>query len=297
MLFRSMPGPAPYGEGAPGRGYYGNMSNPGVRSDVRNEMGTGAGAPRLRYEPVGEGGGGVPAVRGGGGAIGPAGGSYGIQALPSNLPMMARGDGRGLVPREIAGEYSEVQGIPYYGQAAAPGAGEEAAWWNGDLGGVTGGGAARGRGVPYGTAATMAGPALVPLAVGAGGEEDRQRYTLPEMPIGRPRHQLADMQIGRPRHQLEDMHIGQAPVYATPLYGEETSQPLAPQKVEKRGKRQQPPMDIRPKAQKEQPQQESGWAPNLNYDVTRALDQLFGQNRAEEGRRAQQYWESHPFQG
>ena len=40
-------------------------------------------------------------------------------------------------------------------------------------------------------------------------------------------------------------------------------------------------------------QAEGGWSPNINYDVTAMLDRLFGQNRAEEGRAFQQYYDTY----
>lgn len=41
-------------------------------------------------------------------------------------------------------------------------------------------------------------------------------------------------------------------------------------------------------------QPNAAWQGNLNYHVTRALDALFGQNEAERGRQAQQYYEQYP---
>jgi hypothetical protein len=37
------------------------------------------------------------------------------------------------------------------------------------------------------------------------------------------------------------------------------------------------------------------WEGNLNYHVTRAIDALLGQNEAERGRMAQQYYEQNPY--
>ena len=270
-------GPAPFGVGPEGKGYFGNLPNPGIRSDVRQEIGQGAGAPRLRYEPV-QGGGLVPS--GGRGMVTTQGGS-----VSPNLPAFAQG--RGLVPTMLEGEFTEVPGIGYVPRGAAAGA------WDGALGGASRGGMPVGRNnVPFGNLAAVPGALMAGYGLGtiAGeGAEDRQGA----LPGWNPSiaHDVGPMGF-RGMYPMNPLAAGQP----------EAPRPRTTQSRPAARPKNRPQSQGRPAASKQIPvpprrPQDAAWEPNINYLVTQALDRLLGQNEAEHGRRHQQYFEAHPDQG
>ena len=72
----------------------------------------------------------------------------------------------------------------------------------------------------------------------------------------------------------------------------ESKSGAAPQKA--KGGRKGAPMPAR---RPEEMAPEAGFEGNLNYHVTRAIDALLGQNEAERGRQAQQYYEKYGYGG
>jgi hypothetical protein len=278
-----MPGPAPFAEGPAGKGYFGNMPNPGVRSDIRQEIGQGAGMPRLRYEPVGQQGGAmVPSMRGG------------ISEMPAgagaNLPVMARG--RGVVPTELQGEFSEVYGLEGP-RGAAPG-------YSGSMDfGVTRDGMpamAGGRGIdPRVAAAILSGAG----GFAAGVSTDR-RGEIGALPPFNP-----NIPVPRERMGFEGMYPLTRIEGATPLSGGAPGAgtafeaPAAQKAVEAPAQRKAATKPVAARAKKQggkakevplpprRDPQEAGFDPNLNYYVTQALDRLLGQNEAERGRMTQ----------
>ena len=317
---RQMPGgPAPFGQGGEGKGYFGNLPNPGVRSDIRQEIGQGAGMPRLRYEPV-QGGlptmaqGGMPAARGGLSAV------RGSVEAAGNLPTMARG--RGMVPTEIQGEFVEVPGIGYvpreeaaarygmgtelppdafdaYFRAKAAGrprftVGGEEAPWDGSIDfGVTGGGGSR-IGAPSNQFAGGAARAGLGSAVlGLAGDS--------YFPHSNPLTGSVDSYFGYPHPS--DMRIGPS----SGIYGrfgelEPMSRPFESPQINIPARRIQESKKNEPKKvstsmkkttdqkseAKKPADQAQGFEPNFNYLFTQALDRLTGQNEAERGRQYQQ---------
>jgi len=253
---QGQPDRAPYGEVLPGDGVpFVEMPRPGIR------QGGGAGVPvgGLRYEPVGPSG---------------------------NLPVMAQG--RGMMPQggmrgagPIEGEGYEVQGIAGPGRSAAGGGGG----WDGSMDfGVTGGGGMGGRGMPFARAGMMAARgAIVAMGDRDRPEEARRARGMegPPMPFGR----LASMD---------------SPTFASPLFGGFAEHPLqyqpdSPQQAEtqksgrSRAKATLPPVTVGGrKAKSQAAQTQQGFEPNLNYYVTKALDNMFGTNEAERGRQYQQ---------
>lgn len=251
--------PQPYGEVLPGDGVpFEEMPRPGVQRGVdgRGRLPARQSQRGLRYDPVGP--------------------------MPmQNLPMMARGPmgaGAGGAPGEMLGEGYEVYGI---------GGPQQGAGWNGSMDfGVTGGGAGHGGGMPYGRAAAMGIPGA--MVAGMADNDGRQRHTLPDMMVGRE----------PVRHILP---VG--PSFASPLFGGFAEHPLQYQQdaeeapaarggVEagppaRRGKQGLPPVTVG-KGKTEAPVSRQGFEPNMNYYVTKALDNMFGTNEAERGRKYQQ---------
>lgn len=264
-------GPAPYGEAPATDGGFARMPRPGIRYDGRTEMGTGAGAPALNYEPVGPMGRGMV-----------AGGERGM----SGLPMLARGGaGRGLVPTEIQGEFYESPGIGYAGRGGG---------YNGSMDfGVTRDMPFGGEpGMPWGRAAMMAAPGAAVLYGGVEEEPGMRRAVLPTMNIGahnplagqpEPTAEMPIVPISRePRRE-------QAPVRAVGGPAGGGVRQGRPKAAGGKASGTKPVVQNAPVAQQ-------GWEPNLNYIVTKALDDLLGQNEAERGRQFQQYYEPRGYQ-
>ena len=270
---RGVPGPEPFGEIGEGPGYFGNLPRPGMRSDVRNEMGQGAGAPRLRYEPV-QGGGLVP--QGGRGMVT-------TQQGGGALPAFAQG--RGMVPTLLEGEFSEVPGIGYAGGRSAP--------WDGTLsGGATRAPVGRNN-VPFGNLAAVPGALMAGYGLGtiAGeGAEDRQGA----LPGWNPSiaHDVGSMGFGG-MYPMNPLAAGQPEVpQATPAQSRPQSRPAQGRPQGRPAPAKQTPVPPRRPGEAQQ-----GWEPNINYLVTQALDRLLGQDQAEAGRRHQQYYEAHSGEG
>lgn len=271
-----LPGPAPFAEGPAGKGYFGNLPAPGVRSDIRQEIGQGAGMPRLRYEPVGQGGALVPAggrAMQGGVPVGPRG----------NLPVMAQG--RGMVPTELPGEFYEVYGLE------GPRSG-----YRGEMDfGVTRDGmpmmAGGGRGIdPRVAAAVLGGAGGFAAGLGTGRREGELPPFNPNIPVSGERMGFEGMY---PLNRIEAPSAlsGGAPGAGTAFEQparREAPKPVAKKKVVQKAQKvaAKAPQDLRAEDQFE---------PNLNYYVTQALDRLLGQNEAERGRRTQQYYEKNPW--
>jgi hypothetical protein len=298
--YRGIPGREPFaGEIGEGPGYFGELPRPGIRSDVRQEIGQGAGAPRLRYEPV-QSGGLVP--QGGRGMVTTQGGAQ-------NLPVMAQG--RGMVPTMLEGEFLEVPGLGYAagGKAGAqPGVGyipprpaaPDVDWsrmgeapgsrldFGVDWGGP--GRVAAGRGIPPG--AMRAG--LIGGGLGLAAFPHSQEE-LGALPGWNPR--LAPVSPYFDRQGFQEMYpLGSLP--ANPLEAgqpQPEARPVAPKrkaaKVPQQSVKAEREAPLPPKRPQEAPQ--SGWEPNINYLVTQALDRLLGQDQAETGRRQQQEVEAY----
>ncbi len=271
-----LPGPAPFAEGPAGRGYFGNLPSPGVRSDIRQEIGQGAGMPRLRYEPVGQGGAMVPA---GSRAV-----QGGVSQMPvgprGNLPVMAQG--RSMVPREIQGEFSEVYGL-------------EGPGYRGEMDfGVTRDGMpmmAAGRGIdPRVAAAVLGGAGGFAAGLGTGRREGELPAWNPNMPVSDQRMGFEGMYpLGR--IEAPSALSGREPGAGTAF--EQPAPRAMPKAMPKKsgGKKQMPDATKRP----EELWAEDQFEPNLNYYVTQALDRLLGQIEAERGRKTQQYYENNPW--
>lgn len=276
--YRGIPGREPFaGEIGEGPGYFAELPRPGVRSDVRNEIGQGAGAPRLRYEPV----------QGGGRALVPQG-----EAQRASLPTLAQG--RGLVPTMIEGEFSEVPGLGYAGGRGAP--------WSGTLGGADMRMPVGRNNVPFGNLAAVPGALMAGYGLGTIAGEQPEGGPLPpwnplvRSPVGAQdfadTYPLNPLAAGQEPPQAERP----APRVAQPSGGRPVRQPSA-RPASSRPASSQPAAQPSAQQPATKPAPQQGWEPNINYIVTQALDALFGQGEAERGRRHQQYFENHPGQG
>jgi len=255
----------PYGVGGEGKGYFGNMPNPGI------EPRPGRGPDGFVLPEGRQGGAMVPQ-----GERLPQGSiSYapeGMAQIPysPNLPVMA--SGRGMVPTEIPGEFYEVRGLAGPREMGPLGAaGERMVPPNAD------------RGMPYGRAAMMAGPAAAalynsPLQGEVGNALDPYGFGLGSTAPNRTMQEIWPIGPAERQRKLPDMAI--------------RGRKAEGQKAKSSQAKGQQTKSSQPETRRaEPPVAEQGWEPNLNYLVTSALDRLFGQNEAERGRAFQQYYE------
>ena len=268
----------PYGVGGEGKGYFGEMPNPGI--EPRPGRGPdGFVLPEGRMPPQG-------------GALVPQGGRMPMGQMPEmaqipyspNLPVMA--SGRGMVPTEIPGEFYEVQGLgappryempPMSGPVRVEPAGERA--------------------VPPGRAGFPYGPVAAGGAAGLGGlAYFNQREPMANSPLGGNVQNALDpygfgLGSTAPNRTMQEIW----PISPAERQRKLPDMAIRGRKAEgqkAKAKSQQP--EVRKSVSKilaEPPAAEQGWEPNLNYLVTSALDRLFGQNEAERGRAFQQYYE------
>lgn len=184
----------------------------------------------------------------------------GVALRGETMPMSQRG-GLPMMARgeEIPyGEFRDVTGNVLTGPAMAEGA--------------TGRG-----GIPYGRiAATAAGIGIPSIAAYYGSQGQGPEAGVPAMDMARGAQQMPPIDIyGRPTQG-----IMAAPAPAAPA-----ARGDAP-----RGKKA-----AAAQARRAEAPAVPEWEGNLNYHVTRAIDALLGQNEAERGRMAQQYYEQNPY--
>jgi hypothetical protein len=242
--------------GRPGNEMYRYSNMDFVPENVPGQFGPLA--PRASTMPVVQQGG-VPAVRGG-------------------LPTMAQGEWQG--PYGAYGEFRDVTGNVLQGPAEAPYAGGM------DFGVMREGAASRG-GIPFGKIAAGAAGLGIPLF--AAYESQRQPAARTE--AGRP----VGSETSRGRAELPPIDIRGREAQGAKMAPESkaggSAMPKEGTKAPKKGTSKVPTPPKRPSEMS--PAEQQDFEGNLNYYVTKMLDELTGQQEAERGRRHQQYYEQY----
>lgn len=248
--YEGIPGPAPFGEGAPGKGYFGNLPRPGIRPQEapasRGGMPARTGgqmpAGQLRYEPVGN----LPMMARGGGVPGQGQIPYGMGYRP-NFTMQGEGAGGS------AAGYSPRGGI---------GAGLAAAGGMGAIPIMAMMGEQSRRPISMLSDNPLQPSAISPSAPLVGNLDFGAGKVMPEMSGYTGFPQVDRLAEGRPVSKKTRTSAG-------------AGAPMPPRRPEGLSAEQTAA-------------QQQAFNPNFNYYFTQAIDRLLGTAQAEAGRQRQQ---------